>query len=130
PQRRGFLDGLQDLRMRMAGEKRPPGEHVVDVGVAVLVVQAGALALLDKKRFAAHSAKSADGRVHAAREQRLCALEFALRLFDLQGRHGGQGLGPLPVTVKRRASVKGPASAGRLWGAVGLGAAPRTWWGC
>src|SRR5205823_11752641 len=65
--------------------------------IAVLVVEARLLAPGDEDRVAADSPEGADGRVHAAREQRLCTLEFAPRLLELQGRHGGQVISCLPV---------------------------------
>jgi len=84
-QRRCFGDGLHDGGMRMSGEERAPGEHVVDVPVAVLVVEPRLLAARDEQRVAGDSAERAHRRVHAAGEQRFRARELPPGTVGLQG---------------------------------------------
>ena len=65
--RRGH--GGDHVRMRVAGDQRPPGHDPVDVAVAVHVDQLGALAAGDEDRVAADRAHRPDGRVHAAGQE-------------------------------------------------------------
>ena len=55
----------------MPQQQRPPGAHVIDVGIAVDVEDARAFAALDEPRRAAHAAKRAHRRIHAAGNARL-----------------------------------------------------------
>jgi hypothetical protein len=59
----------------MASNERPPGKNIVDVTIAVHIVEVRTCAVLDKEWLPAHSAKGAHWRVHAAREQLLGLLE-------------------------------------------------------
>ena len=56
---------LDDVRMGMAEDERPPAPHVIDVAVAVDVGQPGAPALAEEDRRAAHPAEGADRGVDA-----------------------------------------------------------------
>ena len=69
--RGGFLHRRDHLRMRVPQDHRSPGADVVDVAIAVDVVQIGAFAALEEDRLAAHAAKRAGRAVHAAGHQRL-----------------------------------------------------------
>ena len=81
---RGFDDGFNDLGRRVAEKQRSPGTDVVDVGVAVGVVDTGAFSANQEGRIAADRAEGAHGRVHAAGNELFSAfLEFAgdVRVF-------------------------------------------------
>src|SRR5207248_373886 len=66
-------------RRAMPEQKRPPGTHVVDVGVSVGVDNARALAAFDESRNAAHAAKGANGGIHTARNHLLGARKPSFR---------------------------------------------------
>ncbi len=71
---RGALNGFDNRRERVAQNHRSPGAEVVDVAIAVGVVEGCALGALDEGRRAADGAKGADRRVDAAGEEALGAL--------------------------------------------------------
>ena len=73
--RGGLLNGLHDLRVRVAQNRRAPGADQVNVLVAVRVVQVGALSLRRKRRSAAHGVEGAHRGVHAAGNHRAGTLE-------------------------------------------------------
>jgi hypothetical protein len=52
--------------VRVAGDHRAPGAHVVDVFAAFDIVQAGALGALEEHRVAADAIEGADRRIDAA----------------------------------------------------------------
>ncbi len=64
---RRLLHGPDDLGMRVAGDHRPPGAHVVDIAPAVGIDEVGALAALEEDRFAADRPEGPYRRVDAAR---------------------------------------------------------------
>ena len=73
--RGGLLNGLHDLRVRVAQNRRAPRADQVNVFVAVRVVQVGALSLRRKRRSAAHGVEGAHRGVHAAGNHRAGTLE-------------------------------------------------------
>ena len=70
--------GLEDLRMGMPQDQRPPGEHQVHVAVAVHVHQPRALAPLHETRRAADTAERTHGAVDPARNDALRGGEQSL----------------------------------------------------
>jgi hypothetical protein len=64
--------------MRVADDHRAPGADVVDVALAVGVPHIGALGAGDEARRAAHRTEGADGRVDAAGNGLLGAIEKLL----------------------------------------------------
>ena len=70
--------GLDDVRMRMAGEQRPEAQHVVDEPVSVDVQKVRALASRDEERISAHRPEGANGAVDPAGKQRLGPRELLL----------------------------------------------------
>src|SRR4029079_19371261 len=83
PARDGGAQCLDDRRMRVSQRERPPGEHVVNVAIAVHVPQIRALPPRDEARDAADGAKGAHGTIDAARDQFLRAREEPLRFTRL-----------------------------------------------
>ncbi len=71
---RGALNGFDDRRKGVAQNHRAPGAEVVDVAIAVGVVEVCALGALNEGRRATHGAKGAHGRVDAAGKEALGAL--------------------------------------------------------
>ena len=71
---RGALDRFDHRRKGVAQNHGAPGAEVVDVAIAVGVVEIRALSALDEGRRAAHGAKGADRRVDAAGKEALGAL--------------------------------------------------------
>ena len=76
---RRALDRLDDGRKRVAQNHRAPGAEVVDVSIAVGVVEICALGALDEGRRSADGAKGAHRRVDAAGKEALGALLQRLR---------------------------------------------------
>jgi hypothetical protein len=62
----GGFDGGNDFRMRVSKNRRPPGADVIKQLIAVHVPDARPARAVHKKRLAAHRAKRAHRRVHAA----------------------------------------------------------------
>jgi hypothetical protein len=62
----GLLYGGEDFRVGMAQDHRAPREHIVDVSVAIDVVEAAAFGAFDEGWRAAHSAEGPHGRVDPA----------------------------------------------------------------
>jgi hypothetical protein len=75
---RGGGDGLDDRRIRVPEDQRPPAAHVVDVAMAVDVGEPGATPLLEEHRGAPHAAEGAHRRVHASGDDPAGAVEEAL----------------------------------------------------
>ena len=71
----GFLDGGDDLVVVVAEDHRTPGADVVDVGLAFGVPHVGALGAFNEARGAAHGTEGSDGRVDAAGNDLLSAVE-------------------------------------------------------
>ena len=69
--RRGLADGRQHRRVGVAQDQRAPGEHQVDVAVAVHVLQPGALAPGDEAGRPADAAERAHRAVHPAGQHEL-----------------------------------------------------------
>ena len=86
-------DGLRDLRIGVAEEKRAPGADEVEVAVAVGVVEILGFAAVDDERVGLDGAEGADGRVDAADEEFFGAGEDFARAwagefgFGLRGGH-------------------------------------------
>ena len=99
---RRALDGFDHGRKGVAQNHRAPGAEVVDVAVAVGVVEIRALGALDEGRRAAHGAKGAHRRVDAAGKVALGAL--------LEG--PGNGC-ELIVWVQYRSTRAGPDPGGK-----------------
>src|SRR5207253_10583198 len=100
-----LLHGLDDEAVAMAEDHGAPGADTVDVLKVVGVEHARALRLLDEGRRAAHRAKGADRRVHAAWNDLLRAVE---KLLGLLG-HRGQctaGYQPAGAPATCRRSIK------------------------
>ncbi len=57
------LDGLHDLGMAVAEDHRSPGADVIDIGVAVGIVNLGTLGALNEQRVAAHRLEGPHGAV-------------------------------------------------------------------
>ncbi len=76
-------DGVEDIRLGMAENKRSPGSDVVDVFVFVRVPDVRTFAAHDEWRVATHGSKRAHRRIHAARDHAFGALLQASRLFRL-----------------------------------------------
>ena len=74
-------DGGQDARVAVAEQVRPPGHDVVDVPVAVGVIDLAAFAPGDEQRVHADGAKSADRRVDPAGNILLSLLEEGVFLL-------------------------------------------------
>ena len=87
--RAAALDRRHHVRVGVAEDQRPPGADVVDVAVAVDVVEIGALAALDEQRLPAHRAEGAHGRIDAAREQVQRLREESLGARPDGARHRG-----------------------------------------
>ena len=64
---RGFLHGFEHHGIAVTQNHRTPRADVVDVALAVGIPKISALGALHKTRRATDGAKSAHGRVHAAR---------------------------------------------------------------
>ena len=73
-------EGGDDLRMRMTDDHRPPRANVVDVFVAVDVIDFIALCARDKERVTPHICKGADGTVDPARHIHFCFVKCRLGL--------------------------------------------------
>ena len=71
----GGLHGLDHFGVAVAQDHGAPAADVVSELLIVLVPEIGALGALHKARRAAHGGESAHGRVHAARDHALGALE-------------------------------------------------------
>ncbi len=59
-------DGLYDFGVAVAEEKRSPGTDVVNVLIAIGIIDAGTLASDDEARGSAYAAPGADRGVHAS----------------------------------------------------------------
>ena len=81
PRAAAACDGGDDRRMGMPQDQRSPRADVVDVAVAVEVVEIGALAALEKNRLAADAAKRPGRAIHAAGHQLLGAGERGVAFF-------------------------------------------------
>ena len=71
-------NGLDHSIMRMTQKHRTPTAHIINVVVAINIVNVATLGSLDKRRRRPHIAKRTHGTVHAARHERLC---FCKQLF-------------------------------------------------
>ncbi len=60
------LHGLQYRRVGVAQNHRPPGQHIVDVALALAVIQVGPFGPFHKQRRAPDAAECAYRRIHAA----------------------------------------------------------------
>ena len=70
----GVDDGFDDLGGGVAEQERSPGADVIDIRVAVGVVDVSALAAYQEGRFSADGAEGTHGRVDAAGDQLFGAL--------------------------------------------------------
>jgi hypothetical protein len=61
--------------MGMSGNQRSPGEHIVNVAIAIHIIKIRTFAAVNEERLPPHGTKGAYRRVHAAREQLLCFLK-------------------------------------------------------
>ena len=61
--------GRHHLRVTVTQNERSPGSHVVQVAVAVHVVDAGSLAAIDEQGVASHGAEGSGRRVDSARNE-------------------------------------------------------------
>jgi len=71
----GLLNGFHYLRVSMAGDERPPRKYVINVSIAIYIVNIGALTSFDEERLSADSFEGTHWRVHATGEQLLGLLE-------------------------------------------------------
>ena len=60
------FDRVDDLGMTVAEDHRPPGADVIDIGIAVDIIDFRAGGAFDEDRFAADGAKGAHRTVDAA----------------------------------------------------------------
>jgi hypothetical protein len=74
----GLLQCRDDAGMAVPEDHRSPGADVVDIAVAVEVVQVSPFAASEEDRLAPDSAKGAGGAVDAARNELLSAGERGL----------------------------------------------------
>ena len=80
------VQGIFDALIRMAKNHRAPGADVIDITLAVLIVQVGTLSVVEKKRRAAHTAKRANRGVNTTGDVFLSLFEqgFGVRhLWEL-----------------------------------------------
>src|SRR5262249_5800080 len=82
-----FLDGFHNARVCVAEDKRPPRTDVIEVLVAVHVVEIRPLAARHEERLTAHAAKRAGRAVHAAGNNAAGPLE-GFAATDADGWHG------------------------------------------
>ena len=75
--------------MRVAQDHRSPGADVVDVAIAIDVVQIGPFAALEKDRLAPHAAKGPGRAVHAAGHKLLCTGKRGLALLVIHRKQSG-----------------------------------------
>ena len=61
-------DRIDDDSRSVTEDRRAPGPDVVDVFISIDVPDPRAFCALDKERFSLQAAKSAHGRIHAARD--------------------------------------------------------------
>ncbi len=80
-----LLHRLAHGRVVVADDHRAPGTDVVDVAVAVDVVQVGAIGAFDEERLAADRLERAHRRIDAARQQLLGAGEQGVGLVVVHG---------------------------------------------
>ena len=71
----GFLDGPDDVRMRVPGDHRPPRSDVVDVRPAVGIPEPRTATALEESGSAADGTEGPDRRVHAPGNDSLGACE-------------------------------------------------------
>src|SRR5262249_21581343 len=82
-----LLDGADDARVGVAEDQRPPRADVVEVLVAVEVVEVRPVAAGDEQRLAADGAERAGGAVDAAGDEATGALE-GVPAANAGGLHG------------------------------------------
>jgi hypothetical protein len=69
PKRCSLLNRFDDGGVSMADDHRPPGADIVDVAMAIDVVEAAAMCLLDHHRLSTHGLKRTHGAVHPPRQK-------------------------------------------------------------
>ena len=89
----------------MAKNGGAPGADVVDVFIAIDIPDAGALGVIDEERLAANGAKSADGGIDAAGDERLGLGEEGVRLGVV---HDGEGRRKFEIRNQSRAKRDRP----------------------
>src|SRR5262249_43078391 len=81
--RRGPPDRLQHMRVGVPKDERSPRADIVNVAVAIGVVEVGTLSALDEERLAADGAEGPDGAVDTAGNHSKGLCEQGLRALDL-----------------------------------------------
>ena len=79
-------DRLDNASVAVSEQHWPPGRDIVDVGVAVDVLQVDAVAGLEEDRMTAYALECAHGRIDAARYRTRCAGEQSLGFAAIHGR--------------------------------------------
>src|SRR6266850_39392 len=82
-----LFDRADNRRMSVAENSRAPGANVIDVLVAIDIINAGAPGAVDEERFTAYPAKCAHRRVHAAWNKLQRLREEFLRALCLNTGH-------------------------------------------
>src|SRR5262249_54439905 len=80
-----FAKRLGHAWRAMSEDQRSPRADVIDIGVAVGIIDSGAVAAHNEQRCAADAAESSNGRVHTTWDTFLCAAKERLR--DEMARH-------------------------------------------
>src|SRR5262249_33345603 len=70
--------GIDDRRIGVAEDQRPPASHVVDIAMAVDVGEPGTTPFLEEHRRSAHATERANRRVHASGNDPTGTIEEAL----------------------------------------------------
>jgi hypothetical protein len=68
----------------MSENEWAPGEHVINVAVAVHIVEIGPSSTRDEERLTTHSAEGPHGRIDTARYEALRALKIFYGTSDIQ----------------------------------------------
>lgn len=80
-----------DFGMGVAQDHRSPGTDVIEVAIAIKVVEVGALTALKEDGLAADAAKCAGGAIHAAGHEGLGASKGGLAFVELNSFERGHG---------------------------------------
>ena len=81
-----FLNCRQHILRSMPQNHGSPRQDVVNIAVAIDIMQIGSAGFFDKKRVAAHSLKSPDRTVDPAWKELLSLCEILVGMFSLQVR--------------------------------------------
>ena len=82
PFEQNLLQGIEDFRIGMSEDERPPTSDKIEIAFSIDVVELGTESLLDKKRSSPHLFKGADRAVDSPRDQILRRLPHLLTTTD------------------------------------------------